>query len=151
MALGVDFDAEMKEFAFGLGGKILGIGGQDARAVVEKQDARLGWVDVAKIVAHVELGDIADGAGKFDAGRAAADDDEIERRMPAVLLHLALGEFEGEQHAAADLDGVFNAFEAGSEGRPFVFAEVGVSGAGGEDEIVVAKAGCPTPRLTRRA
>ena len=69
-------------------------------------------------MAHVELGDIADGAGKFDTGGAAADDDEVERRMPAMLLHLALGQFEGEQDAAADLDGVFDALQAGSITAP---------------------------------
>ena len=56
----------------------------------------------------IELGDVADGAGQLDAGGAAADDDEVERRMPAVFLHLALGEFKGEQHAAADFEGVFD-------------------------------------------
>ena len=46
---------------------------------------------MAEIVPHIELRDIADGASEFYASRAAADDDKIQRRMPAVLLHLALG------------------------------------------------------------
>jgi hypothetical protein len=74
-------------------------------------------------VAHVELGDVGDGAGEFDAGGAAADDDEVEGWVPAVLDHLALGQFEGEQHAAADFRGVFDGFEAGSERRPLVLAK----------------------------
>ena len=78
MAFGVDFNAEVKEFAFSFGREVFGVGGEDAGAVIEEQDARLRWVDVAEIVAHIKLRDIADGASEFDAGGAAADDDEIQ-------------------------------------------------------------------------
>ena len=106
---------------------------------------------MAEVVAHVELGDVADGAGQLDAGGPAADDDEVERRVPAVLDHLPLGQLEGQQDAAANLDGVFDGFEAGSERRPLVVAEVGVGGAGGEDEVVVRELGAAEPRVTWRA
>ena len=69
----------------------------------------------------------------------AADDDEIERRMPALLDHLPLGQLEGQQHAAANLDGVFDGLEAGRERLPLVVAEVGVRGAGGEHKVVVVE------------
>ena len=59
-----------------------------------------------------------------------------------MFLHVALGEFEGKQHPAADFDSVFNAFEAGSERRPFILSKVGVSGAGGKDEVVVTQSAC---------
>ena len=75
-------------------------------------------IDVAEIVAHVELGDVADGAGQFDAGGPAADDDKIQRRMPAVLPHLPLGQFKGQQHAPANFDGVFNGLEARAPAAP---------------------------------
>ena len=42
-------------------------------------------IDVAEVVGHVLLGDVADGAGQFHAGGAAADHHKIQRRMPAVL------------------------------------------------------------------
>ena len=136
----VDFDAEAFELGFGFGGEILRIGGQHARAAVEQHDAALGGVDVAEVVAHVELGDVADGAGELHAGGSAADDDEIERRVPALLEHLPLGQLKGQQHAAANLGGVFDGFEAGRERLPLVVAEIGVRGAGGENEIVVVEA-----------
>ena len=140
LRFGVDFDTQMLECGFGLGGEILRIGGEHARAGVEQENATLGGIDVSKIMAHVELSDVADGAGQFDASGTTADDYEVERRVPALLKHLALGELEGQQHAAANLDRVFNGFEAGRERFPFVVAEVGVGGAGGQDEIVVVEA-----------
>src|ERR1700722_20580310 len=94
---------------------------------------------MAKIVTHVKLGDVADGAGKFNPRRSRADDDEVEWRMPAVLLHVTLSQFEGEKHTAPNLGGVFDGLEAGRQRRPIVFAEVAVCGAGGQDEIVVGK------------
>ena len=80
-------------------------------------------------------------------GGSAADDDEIERRVPALLQHLALGQFEGQQHAAANLGGVFDGFEAGRERLPLIVAEIGVRGAGGEHEVVVGEAGRRWPAL----
>ena len=136
----MDFDAEAFELGFGLGGEIRGIGREHARAAIEQHHAALGGIDVAEVVAHVELRDVADGAGKFDPGGSAANDDEIERRVPALLQHLALGKLEGQQHAAANLGCVFDGFKAGRERLPLIVAEIGVRGAGGEDEIVVVEA-----------
>ena len=92
-----------------------------------------------KSLRHVEPRDVGDGAGKFDAGWAAADDDEVQRGMSSRLHHLPLGEFEGQQHAAANLGGIFDGLKAGRKLGPLVSAEVGVRGAGGENEIVVLK------------
>ena len=137
VGVGVDLDAQMGESGFGFGGEVGRIGGQDARAGVEQEHAGFGGVDVAEVVAHEELGDVANGAGQLDAGGAAADDDEVERRMPAVFLHLALGQFKGKQNAAANFEGVLDGLEAGRERFPIVMAEIGVGGSGGEDEVVV--------------
>ena len=114
----MDFDAQALERRLGFGREIRRISGEHARAAVEQQHAALGGIDVAKVVAHVELCDVADGAGELDAGGAAADDDEVEGRVPALLEHLALGQLEGQQHAAANLDGVFDGLEARREAAP---------------------------------
>src|ERR1039458_2451433 len=101
-------------------GKVVGKGGKDARRSFKEENAGFGGVDVAEVAAHIELGDIADGAGQFHPCWPAADDHEVERRVPAVLDHLALGQLKREQHAAADLKGVFDGLEAGSKGRPLI-------------------------------
>ena len=100
-----------------------------------------GGIDVAEVVAHEVAGDVADGAGEFDAGGATADDDEIERRVGAGFEHFALGELKGKQNSAANLDGVFDGLQAGGERFPLVVAEVGVGGAGGQHEVVIRNFG----------
>ncbi len=136
----MDFDAEATELGFGFGGEIRGIRSQHARAAIEQHHAALGGIDVPEIVTHVELRNVADGAGEFDASRPAADDDEIERRMPALLQHLPLGQLEGQQHATANFGGIFDGLEARRERLPLIVTEVGVRGAGSEHEVVVVEA-----------
>ena len=70
---------------------------------------------MAEVMAHIKFGDVADGSGKLNASRAAADYDEVERRMPAVFLHLTLGQFEGQEDTTANFGGVFDGLQAGSE------------------------------------
>ncbi len=82
--------------------------------------------------------DFGQGSGEFDSGGSAADDHKIKRFAgdpPADGL--AFGQFEGQQNAAADFERVFDGLEAGSESFPFVVAEIGVAGAGGDDQGIV--------------
>ena len=139
--IGVDFDAEGPQLLLGFDGKVFGVGGQNVLFAFNEDHARGGRVNVAEIVPHETAGDVADGAGQLDAGGATADDDEIERRVGAGLQHFALGQLEGEQNAAADLDGILDGFQSGREGFPSVVAEVGVGGAGGQHEVVVGDFG----------
>jgi len=92
---------------------------------------------VAEVVAHIELGNVGDCPGQLDAGGSAADDHEIERRVPAVLDHLALGQFEGEQDTAANLGGVLDGFKSRRKRSPVIAAEVGVGSSGGQHQVVV--------------
>ena len=132
MGVGVDLDAQAGERGFGLGGESWRVGGENAWRAFEQQHAGFGGVDVAEVVAHIELGNVGDGSGQLDAGGPTADDDEIERRVPAVFDHLALGQFKGQQDTAANLSGVFDGLEARRKRSPVVAAKVGVGGSGGE-------------------
>ena len=136
VGLGMNFDAESRKRSLGLGGQVGGISGKDARRALQQQHAGFPGIDVPKVAAHVELGNIADGACQFHAGRSSADNDKIQRRMPTVLDHLPLGQLEGQQHAAANLQSIFNGLEARSQRRPLILAEVGMSRAGGEHQVV---------------
>ena len=137
--VGVDLDAQAAQRGFGLGGEVFGVGGQDARRTFEQQHAGFGRVDVAEVVAHIKLSDVGDGSGQLDAGGSAADDDEIERRVPAVFDHLAFGQFEGQQDTAANFGGVFDGLESRRERNPVVAAKVGVGGSGGQHKVVVGE------------
>ena len=127
------------QLLFGFGGEVFRIGGEYARAIVEDHDASLSGIDVAEIVPHIKLGDVADGSGELNAGGAATDDNKVERRMPALLLHLALGQLESEKDATADLGGVLDGLKAGGERSPLVLAEIGMCRSGGDDEVVVGE------------
>src|SRR6202011_4038267 len=94
-------------------------------------------VDVAEVAHHVDFRDVRYRPGELDACRATADDDEVQRRMGAGLHHLPLRQLESQQDATANLYRVFDGLQSGREFRPLVVAKIGVSGTGGEDEIVV--------------
>ena len=84
-----------------------------------------------------ELGDLA---GHLDAGRAGADDDEGQQVVDVLAAGGAeLGHLEGAEDPAAQLEGVVDALHAGRELGEVVVAEVGLAGAGGDDQRVVRR------------
>src|SRR5262245_42211230 len=95
------------------------------------------WVDGAEVGGKGAVGEFGDGAGHLDAGGAGADDNEGEEASSGVCILLQFSALEGEEDAFAELGGVLERFEAGGEPLPRIIAEIGVAGAGGEDEIVV--------------
>src|SRR5579862_1641294 len=137
----MNFDAEFGQFLLSFLGQVGRIRGEHARACVKEENACLPRIDVAEVALHEDLRDVADSAGKLYASGAAADDDKIERRMPAMFFHLALGKLKGEQDPSANLERVFNGFETGCKRRPVVVAKIGMCGTGGNNEVVVAELG----------
>ena len=81
--------------------------------------------------------DLAERAGELDAGRAAADEDERHPGAAPLGIGLPLGGLERDQDPAPDLEGVLDRLEPGRDGRPLRVVEVGVVGAGGDDQRVV--------------
>ena len=57
--------------------------------------------------------------------------------MPLDRIPLTLGQLEGEQYPAADLQCVLEALETGRERLPLLVPEVGVVRTGGHDQVVV--------------
>ena len=96
---------------------------------------------MTKVVTHVKTRDIRDGSRQLDSCGASADDDEVQRRMRPGFQHLPFSEFKREQHAAADLRGVFNRLQSRSVFRPLVFAEIGVRRTRCHQQIVILKQG----------
>ena len=85
------------------------------------------------------LRQFGDGAGKLHAGRSRADDDEGQQRRAPLRIAFALGVLEGDQDAAPQRGGVLQRLQPGRERLPFVMAEIGVAGAGGEHQRVVGQ------------
>ena len=133
----LDLDADLVELAAGAAAELLAERRQHVGRGVEQDDAGGGRVDAAEVAAQGAVGELGDLAGHLHAGRAGADDDEGQQPVDLGLVVGQLGELERAEDAAAQLEGVVDALHAGRElGEPVV-AEVGLAGAGGDDQLVV--------------
>ena len=113
---------------------------EQARRRLHQDDARGARVDGAEVLGKRAIGQLGDRAGHLDAGRAAADDHEIQKPRPLGRIGFGLGLFEGEQDAAADVGRVVDGLQPRSAGGPFAVTEVGVPRAGRENQDVVGNA-----------
>jgi hypothetical protein len=134
-----DFDAEVLDEFFGFGGKIFGIGSENARAAFHENDAGFLGTDAAKVVFQGVVSDFGEGAGEFEAGGTGADDDEGEPGAFFGFGFGALSAFEGVQKLVTHAGGFFDGFEAGGVFAPVVVAVVGGLGTGGDDEGVIGE------------
>ena len=133
----LDLDADLVELAAGAAAELLAERRQHVGGGVEQDDAGGGRVDAAEVAAQGAVGELGDLAGHLHPGGAGADDDEGEQPVDLLLRLGELGQLEGAEDAAAQLEGVVDALHAGGElGEPVV-AEVGLAGAGRDDQLVV--------------
>ena len=134
---GPDLDAEPLELALGRGRPVRRVGRQDPVHRLDEDDPGVARVDGPEVAPERVAGDLAERPGELDAGRPAADEDEGHPRPAPLGVGLALGGLEGDEDPPADLGRVLDGLEARRDGRPVVVAEVGVVGAGRDDERVV--------------
>jgi hypothetical protein len=78
-------------------------------------------------------------AGQFHASGAAADHHEIEPRLSLRGILFTLGAFECDQYATANGEGVFQRLQPRRIAFPLVMSEVGMRGAGGDDQGVIGQ------------
>src|SRR5438270_5618463 len=83
-----------------------------------------------------ELGDCT---GHLHSRRAAADDDESKQGVSPLEVPFGLRSLERDKDAATNRGGVLDALDTWCVRRPIVATEIGMPGAGGEDEPVVAE------------
>ena len=148
---GTDLDSQTIELFLRAAREVFGIGRKNARSTFNQQNVRARRIDGAKFVGQGVAADFGQSAGQFDSRRAAADNHEVEWRRAFAGGGLALGQFEGEQHAAADFQRIFNRLESGSKGLPLVVSEVGVGGACGHDQVVVGEVEASEVSTMRRS
>ena len=133
----LDLDAALLEAGPGLAAEAVTEGGQHLRRAVEQDDAGVTRVDVAELVGERLVRQLGDLASHLDTGRARADDDEGEQPVAVLGVDRRLGELEGAEDAAAQLEGVVDVLHARRVAGEVVVAEVGLPGAGGDDQAVV--------------
>lgn len=83
-------------------------------------------------------GDLGQRAGHLDPRGAGTHHGEGEPGVAFRRVDVALGSLVGEQHAAPDLERVFQGLETRGSGCPLVMAEITVRRTGGDNEVVVA-------------
>ena len=141
-----DVDADLRQPAGRLLAQVPPERGQDLRRGVEQHDPRARRVDAAEVVSQGAVRELGDLPGHLDPGRARADDDEGEQ--PVDLVGVAgdrgnLGQLERAEDPPAQLQRVVDVLHPGGEPGELVVAEVGLPGAGGHDEAVVADRDVP--------
>ena len=94
-------------------------------------------VDPAEVVAQGAMGELGDLAGHLDPGGARADDDEGERPLALGGAGRELGELEGAEDPAAQLERVVDRLHAGGVLGEAVVPEVGLARSGGHEQAVV--------------
>src|SRR5262249_48089917 len=90
----------------GAGGQLGRERRQDAVGALQEQHAGAGRVNVAEVVAQRVPRQLGDGAGQFDARRAAADDDEGQQGGPDFRVGGPLRLLERQEDAAEQSGGV---------------------------------------------
>jgi hypothetical protein len=133
----LDLDPDLVQLPAGPPAEPLAERGKHDRGGVEQDDPRGRRVDVPEVLAQRAVRQLGDLPGHLHAGRAGADDDEGQQPVDLGLVGGELGELEGTEDATAQLEGVVDALHAGRELGELVVAEVGLPGAGGDDQLVV--------------
>src|SRR5690349_892615 len=97
---------------------------------MDEHDARAARIDVAEIGSERLARQFGDGTGELDAGRAAADDRESQKRTPLGRIGCHLRLLERQEDPAADRRRVLDLLESWRCPFPIVVAEVSVPRAG---------------------
>ena len=92
---------------------------------------------MAELAGEAAVGQLADLPGQLDAGRPATDDDEGHPEPLERGVARRLGDLESPVDPAPELHGVVDRLHPRRDQRELVMAEVGLAGAGGDDEAVV--------------
>ena len=133
----LDLDAQVAQVIGGALAEARRVGAEHVRRRVEQQHARGGRVDVAVVVLEDAVGQQRDLPGELDAGGPGADDRERQPRRLLCGVVVLLGDLERAEDPRAHAARVVERLHPRSDLRPLVVSEVGVRGAGRDDQRVV--------------
>ncbi len=112
---------------------------QHRRCGVEQDHPGLGGVDVPEATAQRLICQFGDLPGHFDTGRTGAHHGEGQQLGAAHRIAGTLGLFERAEDTATEFQRVVDRLHAGSELGEMIVAEVGLPGAGRDDQAVVRR------------
>ncbi len=133
----LDLDAQVAQVVGGAPAEALRVGAEHVRRRVEQQHARGGRIDVAVVVLEDAVGQQRDLPGELNAGGPGADDRERQPRRLLCGVVVLLGDLERAEDPRAHAARVVERLHPRSDLRPLVVSEVGVRGAGRDDQRVV--------------
>ena len=103
----------------------------------------------AEVVLQGAVGQLGDLAGHLDPGRAGADDDEGQRPLGLGRRLRQLGQLEGAEDPAAQLERVVDGLHPRCVAGELVVAEPRLPRAGGDEEGVVGRDGLAPEHAAR--
>ena len=111
---------------------------QHRRPRVEQDHPRLRRVDMAESTFQGLGGQLGDLARQLHPGRTRADDGERQQLLPERRIAGPFSQLERAEDAPAHFERVVDRLHARRELREMVVAEIGLAGAGRDDQAVVA-------------
>src|SRR3954465_1373417 len=91
----------------------------------------------AEVLPERLAGDLGKRAGEVDTRGTPSDNDEREQAALCRGIGLAFGSLECQQHLPSNLERIVERLEPWRPARPIGVPEVGVRGAGCDDQVVV--------------
>ena len=115
------------------------IGAQHRRPRVEQDHPRLCRVDMAECAFQRLGGQLGDLARQLHPGRTRTDDGERQQLLAEDRIAGPFRQLERAEDAPAHFERVVDRLHAGRELREMVVAEIGLAGAGRDDQAVVRR------------
>jgi hypothetical protein len=94
-------------------------------------------IDRAKITGQRMAADFGEGSGEFDSRWASSYNYKVQGIVAFTRDSAAFRKFECQQNTTANFESVLNRLKAWSKRFPFLVAEIGVAGSGGDDKRIV--------------
>jgi membrane protease YdiL (CAAX protease family) len=128
-------DTKVPQLIFGAAGEIFGVGGEHTWPAFEQNDFCPLRIDGMKFVGQRLPRDLCQRARQLHPGWTAAHNHKIQLHVVLATGCLTFCQFEGQQHAPADFQGIFDGLEAWSQWFPLIVAEIGMARPGGDHQV----------------
>src|SRR5258708_5743122 len=128
-----NLDSKAMQLFLRAAGKVVRISGKHAGPPFQQHDVSAGGIDGAEFVRQSMPANFGQRSRELNPGGSGSHHYKVEGRTRLARGSLTFGQFEGEEHAAANFECILNCLKSWSGWLPFVVSEIGVARAGGDD------------------
>jgi hypothetical protein len=114
---------------------------KDTWTALNENDAGVPGIDPPKVFDECKSCDFGNGSGHFNARGACTDNDKSQGGLAILGIVKALSGFESGEHASAQFECVFEAFQPRGEPLPMIISKVRVACAGAKQQVIVGEGG----------